>query len=69
MGGGFVPKITEIDVPVIVTGDDHHLHPRHDCAGGVSPVRRRGNETDIPVTLTIGLMKGPDAKQPRILAL
>ena len=69
MGGGLVPKIIEIDVPVIVTGDDHHPHSRHHCAGRVGPVCRRGDEADIPVTLTIGLMKGSDAKQPRILTL
>ena len=65
----FVTEIIQVHVPVFITGDDDYPHSCHDGTGRVGAVRRRRNETNVPVTLTVGFVKGANAEQTGVFSL
>ena len=62
-------EIGKVHVPLFVTGHRHDFEPGHHRAGGVGPVGRYWDQTDVPVTLTPMAVVGPDRHEPGILPL
>ena len=68
-GCRLIPEIVEVDISILIAGDDHHPHSCHNCAGGIGSVRGRRDQADITVALPIGFVKCPDTEEPGIFAL
>ena len=61
-------EIGEVHVALLVAGDHHDLEADHDRGGGVGAVSGDGNEADIAVAFSRGVIPA-DREQPRVLAL
>ena len=62
-------QVGHIDVPLRIGLHDHHLHPRHHGGGGVGPVRRLRDQTDVTMALPTCPMEGADHEEPGVLPL
>jgi len=69
VGLGLGLEVGEIDVAVVVAGDDDHAVAGHHRRGGVRAVGRRRDEADVAVSLPAALVKGADDEQSGVLAL
>ena len=69
VGCCLVAKVIQVYVAVFITFDDDYPHSCHDGTGRVGTVRGRRNQTDVPVPLTVGFMKGPDTEQAGVFPL
>ena len=66
---GLGAQIGQVHIAILITLGDHHIHARHDRAGGVGAMRRRGNETDGAMALPLRLVIGTNHQQSGIFAL
>ncbi len=62
-------EVVEVDVAVVVTGDGDDLETDHDGAGGVGAVGGGGDEADVAVALTVGVVIGADGEEAGEFAL
>ena len=62
-------QVRHVDGAVCVHLHDHDLHPSHHSARRVGPVRRRGNQADVPMGFSPVLVISPNHQQPGILTL
>ena len=66
LGLGF--GVLKVDVAVFVAFHHHHLHTGHGSRSGVGAVSRGGDQADVAVTLTVGLLVATDGEQAGIFA-
>ena len=69
MGCCLVAKVIQVYVAVFITFDDDYPHSRHDGTGRIGTMCGRRNQTDVPVALAVGFMKGADTEQAGIFSL
>ena len=62
-------QVDEVDVAVLVGGDDDHLHAGHRRRGGVGAVGGLGDQADDPLGLSPAAVVGADGEQASELAL
>ena len=48
---GFRPQVRQVDIALVVTGDDDHVQTGHNCAGWIRSMRRGRNEADVSLGL------------------
>ena len=65
----FCSQIVQVDVAVLITSDNHNLHPRHLCGCRVSAVGRSRDQTDIAVAFVTAFVIVTNRQQTRIFAL
>ncbi|CCK15585.1 hypothetical protein BN136_1595 [Cronobacter universalis NCTC 9529] len=66
---GFGTQIGEIDIALLITGDHHHLHPRHLRRRRVSAVRGARNKADIAMAFVATLVIMANRQQARVFTL
>ena len=66
---GLGAKVGEIDVALVVAGDDYDPHAGHMRGRGVGPVRRRGDQADVAMGFAAARVVRADDEQARVLAL
>ncbi len=62
-------KVRQIDVALFIASHRHDSHAHHRGAGRIGPMRRYGDETDIPMKFPLAPMIGSNDHQAAILAL
>jgi hypothetical protein len=62
-------EVGEIDVAVVVAGDDDNLHADHLRRRGIGAVRRRRDQADVAVRFVAARVISLDREQPRVFAL
>ena len=60
---GLRPQIGHVDVAVRVRLYDDDVHPRHDGARGIRPMRRLGNQAGLPMSFAARLVIGANDEQ------
>ncbi len=69
VGFGLLLQVGHIDVALVVAAYDDDLHARHDGAGRIGAVGRRGDQADVAGAFTLGLLPGADDEQTGVLTL
>ena len=67
--GGFGAQIAEVDIALIVAGDDHHVITDHHRRSRIGAVRRNRNQADRAEVFTAGMVPGADRHQAGVFAL
>ncbi len=62
-------QVTQVDRAVAAALDHHDPQARQHRAGRVGPVRRLGDQADVPAGVAAGAVVAPDGQQARQLAL
>ena len=62
-------QVTELDVPLVITGHRNDPQPGHDRAGRIRAVRRRGDEADIATRLAPFSLPCSNNQQTRVFPL
>ena len=62
-------QVVEVDVAVVVAGDDDHAHAGHHGARGVGAVRGRRDQADVAARVAARAVVGADRQQAGELAL
>mmetsp|Transcript_9872 Transcript_9872/g.11798 ORF Transcript_9872/g.11798 Transcript_9872/m.11798 type:complete len:218 (-) Transcript_9872:394-1047(-) len=62
-------EIIKVYIPQVITLDSNNTHARHNSGGGVGPVCGDGDDTHVPMSLTIILVIGCDDLKPKVFAL
>ena len=62
-------EVAQVDVAVVVAGDDHDTHPGHRRTGRVRPMCRRGDQDYVSPVLALVTLIGPDDHEPGELTL
>ncbi len=62
-------QVVDVDVALVVAGDDDDAHAGHDRAGGVRPVGAARDEADVAPGVAVRPVVGADREQPGELAL
>ncbi len=65
----FRTQVRQIDVAVLIAGDNHHFHPCHLGRGRVGAVRRAWDQADIAMAFVAALVIVTDCQQARVLTL
>ena len=66
---GLGAQVVEIDVALLVAGDDYDTRPRHRRAGRVRPVRGRGDQDHLAAVFSLVTLIGLDDHEPGELTL
>ena len=62
-------QVVDVDVALVVAGDDDDAHAGHDRAGGVGPVGTAGDEADVARGVAVRPVIGADREKPGELPL
>ena len=66
---GLDPQIVQVDIAVVVAGDDDHLHARHVRRRRIGAMRRGWNEAHLAQRLSARGVIGLDHQKPGVFAL
>lgn len=62
-------QVFQIDIPMVVAIDDHHVHAGHHSAGRVGAVGGRRDQRHVAVAVALRFVESADRKQARIFSL